>query len=49
MKVMEEGISAKAVTDKSNVMNVGPGKELTRAVHWDKQHPGKKRQELKKG
>ena len=26
---MEEGISAKAGADKSNVMNVGPGKELT--------------------
>ena len=49
MKVMEEGISAKAVTDTSYVLNVGNGMELTRAVHWDKQHPGKKRQELKKG
>ena len=49
LKVMEEGISAKAVTDKSYVLNVGTGMELTRAVHWKKQHPGKDRQELKPG
>ena len=29
LKVMEEGISAKAVTDKSYVLNVGSGMELT--------------------
>ena len=49
LKVMEEGISAKTVTDKSYVLNVGTGMELTRAVHWKKQHPGMDRQELKPG